>query len=69
MAYPRMTADEKMDLCRLMVQKKKTKKERRVLYEGLQRAWRSIEKDEAMLFLCSLYIFKISFFRQWKWRD
>ena len=39
MAYLSMTGGEKMDLIRLVV------------YEGMQRAWRSSEKDEAMLFL------------------
>ena len=36
-AYPGMITQEKMDLCRLVV------------FEAMQRAWRSAEKDEAML--------------------
>ena len=43
MAYPSMSGGEKMDLIRLVV------------YEGMQRAWRSSEKDEAMFFFVLRY--------------
>ena len=43
MAYPSMSGDEKMDLIRLVV------------YEGMQRAWRSSEKDEAMFFCFKVF--------------
>ena len=50
--YPSMIADEKLDLCRLMVHQTKfkklieKKKERLALYEALQRHWRSVVQNE-----------------------
>ena len=53
MAYPSMSGDEKMDLIRLVV------------YEGMQRAWRSSEKDEAMFFCFKVFFVFFDMFFFW----